>query len=186
MCNSIIIFVGGDVGIAPYALSASLYKMITSCVILRQKLFPVAEVIAVAGEVGQHPADGDRHPDTNLADFPGQQIRQRHARTKRDDRQHDGHARALDGAIEPVEQKQAADAGIKRPLNAQVQNARREYLRLPRLHEDAHERICKDTHERGNDDRKRRAGDRRLPEALFEARFLSCAVVLRREGFFIF
>ena len=27
----------------------------------------------------------------------------------------------LDGAVEPVEQKQAADAGIKRPLDAQVQ-----------------------------------------------------------------
>ena len=64
---SIIIFVGGDVGIVPYALSASLYKMITSCVILRQELFLMAEVVAVAGEVGQHPADGDRHPDT---DFP--------------------------------------------------------------------------------------------------------------------
>ena len=142
----------------------------------------MAEVVAVAGEVGQHPADGDRHPDTDLSDAPGQRIGKRDARAKRDDRQHDGHARALDGAIEPVEQKQAADAGIKRPLNAQVQNTRREYLRLPRLHEDAHERICKDTHERGNDDGKRRAGNGRLPEALFEALFLPRSVVLRRKG----
>ena len=142
----------------------------------------MAEVVAVAGEVGQHPADGDRHPDTDLSDAPGQQIGQHDAQPQRNHRQHDGHARALDGAIEPVEQKQAADAGIKRPLNAQVQNARREHFCLPRLHKDAHKRLGKYEHERRNDDRKRRAGDRRLPEALFEARFLSCAVVLRREG----
>ena len=148
----------------------------------REKGGAMAGVIGEAGQVGQGPADGDGEPDADLADRPGQQIRQQDAHAERDDREDDAHARALDGAIEPVEQKQAADAGIKRPLNAQVQNACREHLRLPRLHKAAHKRLGKCEHERRNDDRKRRAGNGRLPEALFEARFLSCAVVLRHEG----
>lgn len=58
----------------------------------------MAGVIGEAGQVGQGPADGDGEPDADLADRPGQKVRQQDAHAERDDREDDAHARALDGA----------------------------------------------------------------------------------------
>ena len=49
---------------------------------LRKQFLFVPEVIAIAGEIGKHPADRNRDPDTDLADGSCQKIRQHHARAE--------------------------------------------------------------------------------------------------------
>ena len=114
----------------------------------RQQRRPVPQVIAVPGDVRQQPPDGDGRPDASLTHRPRQRVGQRYTGAQRDDRQHHAHAGALHRAVEPVQQEQAADPGVERPLDAEVEDTGGDDLCFARLHEKPHQRPGEQHHKR--------------------------------------
>ena len=117
----------------------------------RQQSLPFPEVIHRAGDIGEHPPDGDRGPDTGDAERPCREIRERDARAERNDRQHNGHRGLFHRAVERVEEKQKPDTEVERRDAPEIVNALADDLRVRRGDEKAHKRLSEKQHHGGDD-----------------------------------
>ncbi len=142
------------------------------------------EIIEDTRRIRQKPADRDRPPDTAHADGRNgrEQISERHSGAKRDNGQHKGHARTVDGTVESVEHKQRADPEVKNSYGAQIGHAHGEHLRLLRFDKQEQELPGKYDHEHGDGEGEQHHAPGGGAYSFFDPLRLFCPVVLGDKG----
>ena len=109
-------------------------------------------------------------------------VGQHDAQPQRNHRQHDGHARLFQPAVDGVKQEEQADADIKHAFDAQIVHADIQNFGFARIDEQRQQRPRKDEDQRGNDGAEGKRKQRGFANALFHAIRLARACVLRDEG----
>lgn len=101
-----------------------------------------AQIIAYSRQIGQKPANRDCPPDAQKSRCGGcQGVCQDYPCAQRNDGKNDRYPCPADTAVKAVQQKENADAAIKRAFNPEILNTDGDDFRLGGADENFHQRL---------------------------------------------